>query len=233
LRLLVPAYFYPAKEGLEQWDRLLGSPAAGETVVVANPNSGPGATADPNYTRVLERARQKGVTVIGYVSTKYAARPLREVKGDVDRWVRFYPGVQGIFFDEQASAADQVPYYAALYEYVRKGSGLALVVTNPGTACDEEYLARPAADVVCLAETTRGFEAYRPPEWAGRYPARCFAALVCRTDSPEQMRQYVHGMLDHKVGYGYITDGRATNPWGQLPHYWEQEADAVRQVNAR
>jgi hypothetical protein len=138
LRLLVPAYFYPAGDGLAQWDRLLDSPAAAVTVAVANPDSGPGAAADPNYAQVLERARHKGVTVLGYVSTKYAARPLHEVMADVDRWARFYPEVRGIFFDEQPSTADQVPYYASLYRHAREERGLGLVVTNPGAACAED-----------------------------------------------------------------------------------------------
>src|SRR5206468_1465902 len=40
LRLLVPAYFYPEGKGLEQWDRLIESPAAAATVAIVNPDSG-------------------------------------------------------------------------------------------------------------------------------------------------------------------------------------------------
>jgi hypothetical protein len=231
LRLLVPAYIYPAGEGLAQWDRIIESPAAASTVVIVNPESGPGRAADANYTRVLERARRKGVTVIGYVSTKHAARPLSEVQGDVDRWARFYPDIQGIFFDEQASAADRLPYYATLYEYVRKERGLSLVVTNPGTECAEEYLARPAADVACLVEAPKGFNAYRRPAWANRYPADRFAALLCKTSSPEEMKRAVLEMRDNRIGYCFITDADEPNPWGRLPRYWEAEQEAVRQAN--
>jgi hypothetical protein len=233
LRLLVPAYFYPAAEGLVEWNRLLESAAPAATVVIANPDSGPGKAADPNYAKVLERARRKGIVVLGYVSTKYAGRPLHEVKGDVDRWARFYPGVGGIFFDEQASAADQVLYYAALYEYVRKERGLGLVVGNPGTVCAEEYLARPAADVACLVETTKDLGTYRPPAWAGRLPESRFAALACKVEAPERMRQLVLEMGGHHIGYCYVTDGTGPNPWGRLPRYWEMEVTAVRQVNDR
>jgi hypothetical protein len=202
-------------------------------MVIANTSSGPGTTADPNYARVLERARQKAITVLGYVSTNYGDRPLREVKDDVARWVNFYPGVQGIFFDEQASGPDKVSYYGTLYEYVRKERGLALVVTNPGTACAEEYLARPAADVVCLVETNKDFGEYRPPGWAGRYPARCFAALLSRVGSPEQMKKCILEMGERKVGSCYVTDGRDSNPWGRLPPYWEAEVGALQQINGR
>jgi hypothetical protein len=229
----VPAYFYPAEDGLAQWDRLFDSPAAAATMVIVNPSSGPGTAADPNYANVVVRAGHKGTTVLGYVSTKYAARPLNEVKADVDRWVRFYPGVHGIFFDEQASAAEQVPYYASLYEHVRKASGLSLVVSNPGTACAEEYLVRPAADIICLVEVTKDFSAYRPPPWTAQYPTRRFAALLNGVDTSEHMKKYIQGMGERKIGACYVTEGRLPNPWDRLPRYWEAEVAAVQQASER
>jgi serine/threonine protein kinase len=232
LRLLVPAYFYPVGEGLVQWDRLIDSPVASATVAILNTSSGPGKIADPNYASVVDRARQKGVTVIGYVSTKYGSRPLRDVKGDVDQWVRLYPEIQGIFFDEQASGSDQVHYYANLYEYVRKERGLALVITNPGTVCAEDYLSRPASDVVCMAEAPKDFNTYRHPGWAGRYPPRCFGALLCNTDA-EHMRARILEMGDKRIGYCYVTEGKEPNPWDRLPRYWEREGAAVQEVNER
>jgi serine/threonine protein kinase len=233
LRLLVPAYFYPADKGLAEWDRVIDSPAAAATVVIANPDSGPGKAADDNYAKVLERARRNGVSVIGYVSTKYADRPLNEVKADVDRWVRFYPGVQGIFFDEQASAQEKVFYYAALYEYVRKTRGLSLVVGNPGTECAEEYLKQPAADVACLVEAPKDFSAYHRPEWAGSYPADRFAAVLRKNGTPEQMRRAILQMRASHIGYCFITDADEPNPWGRLPQYWEAEVEAVQEANRR
>jgi serine/threonine protein kinase len=228
LKLLVPAYFYPAGEGLGQWDRIIDSPAAAATVAIVNPNSGAGKAADPNYVRVVDRARLKRVTVIGYVSTKYAARPLAEVQAEVDRWVSFYPGIQGIFFDEQASGADRVAYYGALYDHVRRQRGLSLVVSNPGTVCAEDYLARPAADVVCLVEVAKDLGAYKRPPWAEHYSSDHFAALLCSTGSAEQMRTAVAQMRDQRIGYCYITDAQEPNPWARLPQYWETEVEAVR-----
>jgi serine/threonine protein kinase len=231
LRLLVPAYFYPADAGLAEWYRLLDSAQAAATVVVANPASGPGKDVDPNYSMVLKRAQEKGVVVLGYVSTKYGDRSLQEVKGEVDRWLKFYPGIQGIFFDEQASEAERALYYTALYEYVRKDRGLSLVVSDPGALCAEEYLARPTADVVCMVETTKDLSAYHRPAWTNRYPASRFAALAKHVKTSEQMRQALRGMTDAHCGYCYVTDGEGDNPWSRLPRYWDEEVDAVRQAN--
>jgi serine/threonine protein kinase len=231
LRLLVPAYFYPAGEGLKHWDRLLEAPDPTSVVVIANPDSGPGKVTDPNFVRVIERARQKGFMVIGYVSTVYAKRPIEEVKADIDRWVLFYPGVRGMFFDEQASAAEPISYYEAVYRHARKERRLDLVINNPGTICAEEYLARPAADVECLVESGKEFGSYHPPPWATGYPALRFAGTLFGNDDVTKMKQYVLEMVAKRVGYCYITDGKEPNPWNRLPRYWEAEVEVVQQVN--
>jgi serine/threonine protein kinase len=233
LRLLVPAYFYPGGEGLAEWERLLKAPNPEQVVIIANPASGPGKVADANFTRVIDQAKEKGFLVIGYVSTRYAKRPAEEVKEEVDRWGRLYPGVGGVFFDEQASAADRVDYYAALYEYARKQRGLGLVVNNPGTTCAEEYLSRPAADVVCIVESSKDLGEFHPPAWAADYPPARFAALLCQVDDPGRMKQDVHKAAEKRVGYCYLTNERLPNPWGRLPGYWEAEQTAVRQANER
>jgi serine/threonine protein kinase len=233
LRLLVPAYFYPGGDGLKEWDRLIDSADATGLVAIVNPASGPGKEADRNFVQVMDRARTAGITLIGYVSTAHAKRPLPEVEADVERWVRFYPRVDGIFFDEQASGADQVDYYAALYDQARKLLPRALVVTNPGTLCAEEYLSRPAADVACLAEVSKSFADYRVPSWAGRYTANRFCALIRGITKAELMKEYIREMPDKAVGYCYITQTTGPNPWDRLPPYWEAEVAAVQRVNER
>jgi serine/threonine protein kinase len=232
LRLLVPAYFYPAGDGLAQWDRLLETPDPAAVIIIVNAASGPGKEADPNYVRVIGRARQKGFTVIGYVSTRYAARPLKETKDDIDRWILLYPGLRGIFFDEQASSPERLSYYADLYEYARKARGLDLVINNPGTTCAEEYLAQPVADVVCLIESTKDLSAFHFPAWMSRYKPARFAGAFPKIEDPVKMKHYVREMVAKGVGYCYITDGQLPNPWGRLPSYWHAEVEAVQQVNA-
>jgi serine/threonine protein kinase len=230
LRLLIPAYFYPAGEGMTQWEFILQSPVASRTVAILNISSGPGKAADPNYAKIVEQARSNHVTAIGYVSTQYGRRHPDEVKGDVDKWVRFYPGIGGIFFDEQASSGDHIEYYAALYHYARKQRGLSLVVTNPGTICAEVYVSRPVTDVVCLVEVTKDFENYKGPPWVKRYPANRFAALLYKTSTREQMEQRLHEIREKKIGYCFITDAEGVNPWGRLPSYWYAEVEAVQRM---
>jgi hypothetical protein len=234
LRLLVPAYFYPAGEGLKHWDRLIESAGRVHVLAIVNPASGPGEKADPEYTRLLDRARkQPGLTLLGYVSTRHGKRPAADVKADVDRWLRLYPQVQGVFFDEQASGADQADAYAALYAYARKERRLQQVVTNPGTVCAESYLARPAADVACLFEGADGFADFHLPAWAAGYEPARFGALAHKIGTVEQMRQVIGAAPEKRVGLLYVTDATGDDPWDRLPAYWDEEVAAVQHLNRR
>lgn len=232
LRLLVPAYFYPADEGLKSWDRLLESPARGDLVVIVDPANGPGDKADPNYVKIVGRAVKADLALVGYVSTNYGKRPSGDVKADVDRWLRLYPGIRGIFFDEQNGGADFVDYQADLYDYARKKEGLKLVVTNPGTTCAAGYLTRPASDVCCVFEGTKNVDGLRLPEGAEKLPPSRFAAVAYQVAGTERMRACLREAAK-KAAYVYITDGEGENPYDRLPRYWDEETAAVQKENGR
>lgn len=228
LRLLVPAYFYPAGEGLKQWERLLAARAP--VVAVVNPANGPGDKADPNYQKVFAAARRSEAVLIGYVDTNYAKRTAAAVKADIDRWTRLYPGVAGIFFDQQNSGTDFVEYYARLYQYVRKERKLRLVVTNPGTACAQEYFTAPATDVGVLFEGPQGPDRFKLPAWAEKFSSRV-CVLVYKVPDAEDMAAGIAAAAKNKIGYVFLTDGALPNPWDHLPPYWDAMVTAVREAN--
>lgn len=228
VQLLVPTYFYPSGNGANEWDKLITAADRAAIVAIVNPASGPGRRVDPNYTVVLEKAaKAKRLTLIGYVSTSYAKRPQEEVKTDVDQWLKFYPGIHGIFFDEQASNADQLDYYAALYKHVRETHKLRLVITNPGTTCAEIYVSKPAADAVCLFENAKPFDTSKLPEWRTKYDANRAAVLSYQIDSVESMQRLIASAAKEKLGYCYVTDDTGNNPWDRLPTYWDEEVKAA------
>lgn len=226
-RIIVPAYFYPAGQGLKDWNTLLNSPARASFLVIVNPASGPGEKVDPSYTEIVRRAAEAKLPLIGYVSTSYAKRPIADVMKDVDRWPQMYPGIQGIFFDEQASGADKVDYYAALYRHVRKKYGLKQVVTNPGTVCVEEYFTRPACDIACLFEGVGDPKGIQLPAWTARHAARVYF-LAYKVGDAKQMKRYWHEAVEKKLGHIYITDRGGANPWDGLPRYWDEEVALVK-----
>lgn len=87
---------------------------AGRTIVIANPNSGPGTKVDSRYKTCIDYLKSKGVKVIGYVHTKISHqasdgswvwtgyRPMIEMAKDIDLWYSMY-SINGIFFDEISS----------------------------------------------------------------------------------------------------------------------------------
>ena len=87
----------------------------------------------------------------------------------------------------QSSDAARVGYYAELAAHARAVLRGARLVANPGTICDESYVARKTSDVVCLFENVRGFEAARPPEWAAKYETGRFAAIPYNIPGAESM----------------------------------------------
>jgi hypothetical protein len=226
-RLLVPAYFYPAGDGLKTWQTLLASAAKVPTVAIANPDSGPGKSADPNYAALFKLARGSKATVVGYITLSYGKRPLSAVKADVDSWLHFYPDVAGIFFDEQPSAPELAGFAVEAFAYARAKITDAVLVTNPGTVCAREYLAAKDAPVACLYEGKDGFDKFQPPEWAGRLPAERFAVLVYNVKTADAMRAVLAEAGRKHGGYVYITDADGPMPWGRLPAYWAEELAAL------
>jgi hypothetical protein len=241
LRLLVPAYFYPAGDGLKEWEKLIAAhdPARRvEVVVVANIDSGrPGKAVNADYARVIKQAAAKGVRVVAYVDSGYGKVPLEQVKGHVADYFRLYPEVSGVFVDQQSSDGALVaPYYAPLRRHVLTLRPGALVVTNAGTVCDERYLSdgkeRTAADVVVVYENSEAampFARFRPPEWAKKYPPERFAMLA---HTSAELKDVAQAREKH-VGWVYVTDkeGPPGNPWDRLPKYWADEVRRVGELN--
>lgn len=231
ITLFVPAYFYPAGEGLKDWERLISAAEQVPITAIVNPASGPGERADPNYVKIVTRLRRAGATAIGYVSTQYAKRPIQEAKGDVDRWRRMYPMIGGIFFDEQASDAAQASYYRELFMHARGKIKRAFVASNPGVPCDAAYFESSPPDAICVFEHHKGFESFSPPaEWGERLRRRC-AALPYEASDAEQMRERLRRAAHLRLGHFYATDDNGANPWDRLPVYWEEEVAAVRKAN--
>lgn len=231
IRLLAPAYFYPAGEGLKSWEKLIASAAKAPVVAIVNPDSGPGKRRDPRYAELFVRAKNSPITLIGYVTLSYAERPLSAVKADIDSWLHFYPGVQGIFFDEQPSQAEHAHFAEEAFAYARHQIKQGVFVTNPGVPCAPEYLAGHDAPAACMFEHHAGFEQFQPPDWLASKGGQHLAVLVYQVKSADEMRKALQLALQKGAGYVYITDAAGPVPWDHLPGYWSEEIEAVAQKN--
>jgi hypothetical protein len=155
--LLVPMYIYPSDiHKNPAYNRLMDLKRRYETVpmwVILNPASGPGEQVDANYTRAIDRLRGAGCIVLGYVTTSYAKRRQIDVRKDVDQWLKMYPRIHGIFFDEMTYEDTEAgaKYQSALNEYAHD-AGCWPTVANPGADTPGRYFAAAAADVIVVHE---------------------------------------------------------------------------------
>jgi hypothetical protein len=231
VRLLVPAYFYPAGDGLKAWKRLIDSASLAPVAAIVNPDSGPGKSLDDSYAQLFRIAKGSKIILIGYVTLSYGKRPISAVKADVDSWLQVYPDIRGIFFDEQPSNPEGVAFATECFTYARSRIDDPVLVTNPGTRCAPGYASAKDSPVVCLFEHEQGFDKYELPDWADRLSADRFAVLLYRVADAELMRQSLRAAIRKRSGYVYITDAKGPMPWYRLPSYWDDEIAAVRQAN--
>ncbi|WP_456480021.1 spherulation-specific family 4 protein [Nautilia sp.] len=210
--IILPAYFY----NQEIWDEVINAPGETGFLVIVNPDSGPGLREDPHYTSIIGALKESGKKPVGYVYTKWGERELNETKADIDKWIKFYPLIQGFFIDEAASGADKISYYETLYEYI-KSKGDYFIVLNPGTRCDSLYY--NIADTIVVYEGEVG----------------SFNPAVC-SDNPEKDSVIIYGadedemkkVINAGCGYFYVTDDDGSNPYDSLPGYFYEEIEELK-----
>jgi hypothetical protein len=232
IQVLVPAYFYPGGPDLKSWQRLMDAASRIKLVAIANPGSGPGDQRIYDYQQIIQVANERGVRVIGYISTQYGKRPATDVEKDIDHWVEFYPQVAGFFLDQQSTSAKDVSYYLRARDYARTKVKNAFIITNPGVLCDEEYFAQSVSNVTCIFANFEGFDQLNLSMPLKQYSPSRFAALAYQIKDVKAMRQVISDALVKRIGFLYISDSsKGDNPWAQLPSYWEEEVNAVSRVN--
>ena len=212
---IVPLYSSPSSPA---WTELIAAKTAYPRVpvlAVVNPSNGPGSGVSTSYASGISRLTSAGVKAIGYVYTSYASRPLAQVQADIDRWRTFYPGVTGIFFDEQLNRAGQEAYYKTLSTYA-KSKGFDITIGNPGSDSVASYVG--TVDVLLIYESAGLPSMTRLGGWHAQYDKKNFGIIP-----------YGVGTLDANfvasaraaVGYIFIQNDTVPNPWDTLPPYFK------------
>lgn len=218
--LLVPLYVYPGCS----WDSIISlkTQYPVDIVIIANPASGPGSQQDQVYATYIQKMRDAGIGVLGYVWTDYGKRDVSEVEADIDRWFSWY-NVSGIFFDGVNLSVGREGYYSNLADYVRAKSKLYLVVGNPGyynSSTLQDYTA--IFDVLVIHDG----EGY-PSSWPSDVSPSKLGALVYGVPSFDGV---AFNDLTSKANYVYVTDDGGDNPWDRLSSYIADEAAALAGV---
>jgi hypothetical protein len=236
LKLAVPAYVFPGQPPLVTLQRI--NPAPG--IVILNPDNGDGPF-NAQWQAQAARLRARGTTVLGYVYTSQAYRPITDVEASINNYLQSssgLPHVSGIFLDEMSTSCSAESYYADLYTYIQKVYPGAFVMANPGTAVNVCYL-RSGSMVANTFVTFEHDAATYVSQYKGnivnangtitngsRYPAARFCHLIYAASSA-QMHQIVGEAAARHAGYAYVTDGSLPNPWDSVASYIYAEAKAM------
>jgi hypothetical protein len=218
-QVAVPAYFYPGAG----WTRAMGSRPVPSVMIVDITSSGAGTAPDRNYQAAIERAQAAGIEIMGYSNTNYARRPATAVEADVRKYKAWYD-VSDIFLDQAARNSTNIAYYRQLTNYIHDVNPGSMVMLNPGTYPDRQYMS--LGDIVMVYEDTyANYVSLQVPGWADKYPAAKFAYTIYDT-SGAQLAKAISLAGRRHAGYVYVTNRTGSNPYSSLPSYWPRE-DAI------
>jgi hypothetical protein len=209
-RLAPVSYFRPDKQlpdGSLMWDAVI---AAQPALALINPGSGPGLVASTSYAALVPRAQAAGVPIFGYTHTRYGARPIAEVKADIDNHKLWY-GVAGVFIDTTSNKPEHVAYYQEICDYAHARH--MQVCLNPGTQCLEDH-ARMADFVMCSEGDVPTYRARVARPWEAQYASKLWHCV--HSCAAAEMPSIVALAKERRAGLLYVTDDVLPNPYNHL-----------------
>lgn len=238
-RIAVPSYVYPC-DGTAgcAWDVF----KSGASIVIINPNSGPGLASDTSYgafVDLLNTVKQNSsvTTVLGYVLTGYGNRDPGLVRSDIETYDHIYPQIDGIFLDEGSTSCDttNLTNYKT-YDDLVKASG-SFTALNWGTVGTECYLTHTNIDTYVTFEGT--YDSYVAltdadlhPAWMDAYNIEKWWHIVYATPNDQNLvRAAVSRAANGLAGYIYFTDDAlAINPYNVSPSatVWAAETSSLQ-----
>jgi hypothetical protein len=92
--IMIPLYLYPANPysdgAIQGLLALIRQYRTVPTIVIVNPDNGPGTAWDGNYAATIRLLKAAGATVCGYVATGYGGTAKETVEADVAAWQKIY-----------------------------------------------------------------------------------------------------------------------------------------------
>jgi Spherulation-specific family 4 len=200
----VPTYFSDSAN----WSKVKLQ-AGGISYAVMNPDSGPGAASDPIWVSRIATIGLTNPSIVGYVDTSYAARPLATVQSDITKYFQWY-GVKSIFLDQTpfGCTPETVSYYSAVASAVHARGGI--IIMNPGTL--------PLNCMIDIGDIIVSFENSLPYYLSSTavnpigYAPQKFWHLVYGV--PVSRHREIEELARSRgAGYVYVTADDLPNPW--------------------
>jgi hypothetical protein len=177
-----------------------------------------------DYSNVVDRAKRKGIKIIGYVDTNYGGCDIERIEQEISFYKNWYK-VDGIFLDQVSCEISKTNYYREIQGFIKSRPGL-LTVLNPGTFPDESLM--NIGDIICVYDGSANDYIIRNiPEWIFNYPPSRFWHIIYAATTVEEMRRVLKKSYTLNAGHIYITDENTPNPFCSLPSYWDSETIEV------
>lgn len=245
IKVLMPLYKYPICQEWEPlciWEGVNEAVASGlDVTVIVNPNNGPTSPIDSIYKSAINELQVKGVTILGYVSTRWAARPLQEVFDDIAIYHNEY-NIDGIFIDEASEhAQDFDSYYENIIAYIKEQTKFDMDIYNFGIVPDKIYMINDRDHQVHNAliyekldtdwESVVANEPF--PDWAKELSTDRFSCIIYNASLGwDYAKEALDAMVKRRCGYIYVThDDNAPNPYDEKPLYWSEELEYINYLN--
>lgn len=200
------------------WDNMLAYRNAHPSlpwIAVIDPLHGPGEQYDVDYDKNIKRLQGHDVTVLGYVSTKWASKSPDIVMQDIKKYNEWYD-VDGILLDEMISDPGHEGLYYNYTAYA-KSLGMSPVIGNVGTDISPTYVG--TVDAICTVEGDRTPPLSRLKGWQQSYDKSNFLYITYSQSwiDPE----YIAESTDY-VNMLYITDDTMPFPYDDFPTYLDR-----------
>lgn len=221
--ILIPLYSYPQTS----WGKITRAKLENSEVpfiVVINPDNGPGLKFDKNFGAAIDQFQSAGISVLGYVYTRYGARVLNDVMTDIRSYASMYH-VNGIFFDEMANLHGYEEYFSSLSSTARS-LGCPLTIGNPGTNPSPTYVGTVDNIVIFEGQGLPSLGSLKATTSIGDRRNYSFISYgVFPFDFAGSM------LASGYVGYMYVTNSKASNAYDSLPEYFELLVSTIAKTN--
>jgi len=224
---LVPLYVYPTYLG-SYWDVIEANPT-NVGYIIANPDTGPGTSANSDYTTHIGNMRAKEIKVLGYVDTDYARINRSTVIAMMTTWLSYY-AIDGFFFDRCPNAPGSEFYYGELNTFAKSIAGM-VTVNNYGSTFSPGYM--PTADIHVITENTEANLLVDVPSLVGyefifRYPPSRFCHIVFDATAGN-LHANLAAVTKRHSRYVFLTPDA---DYGSEPAFWSPQQAALGGLDA-
>lgn len=102
--VIAPTYFDAGVT--DGWAKVIKA-AMYVSVVLLNPDSGPGTSKEQDFATVVQQSQAAGVQVLGYIASGYGTRAIADLLSEINLYKGWY-GVDGIFVDEMYAVGEHI-----------------------------------------------------------------------------------------------------------------------------